>query len=94
MKIAIAGGHGQIALMLARLLAAVIGGIRRVVMISAMSADNYDPASDDVFQIYLRAKSEADDHLRARDLDWTIVRRADDRRTDRSDYRRSDGGQG
>jgi uncharacterized protein YbjT (DUF2867 family) len=27
-----------------------------------------------VFQVYLRAKSEADANLRTRDLDWTIVR--------------------
>jgi uncharacterized protein YbjT (DUF2867 family) len=27
-----------------------------------------------VFQIYLRAKAEADEIVRSRDLDWTIVR--------------------
>ena len=54
--------------------AAEIAGVRRLVIISAMSADDFDPESDDVFQIYLRAKSEADAAVRGRDLDWTIVR--------------------
>ena len=54
--------------------AAVQAGIRRYVLISAMSADDFDPDSDDVFQVYLKAKSEADANVRARDLDWTIVR--------------------
>jgi uncharacterized protein YbjT (DUF2867 family) len=49
-------------------------GIGRYVMISAMAADSFDPDSDDVFQIYLRAKSEADADLRRRDLEWTVVR--------------------
>ena len=49
-------------------------GISRYVMISAMAADGFDPDSEDVFQIYLRAKSEADADLRARSLDWTIIR--------------------
>jgi uncharacterized protein YbjT (DUF2867 family) len=54
--------------------AAAIAGVRRVVILSAMSADDFDPESDDVFQIYLRAKSEADAYVRGLDLDWTIVR--------------------
>lgn len=54
--------------------AAEQAGIRRYVLISAMSADDFDPNSDDVFQVYLKAKSEADANVRARDLDWTIVR--------------------
>jgi uncharacterized protein YbjT (DUF2867 family) len=54
--------------------AAVLAGIRRYVMISAMSADSFEPDSDDVFQVYLRAKSEADAAVRQRDLDWTIIR--------------------
>ena len=39
-----------------------------------MGADGYDAVSDDEFQVYLRAKSEADAAVRERDLDWTIVR--------------------
>ena len=54
--------------------AAVLAGIRRYVMISAMAADSFEPDSDDVFQVYLRAKSEADSAVRQRDLDWTIIR--------------------
>ncbi|MGN8049873.1 SDR family oxidoreductase [Curtobacterium sp. 22159] len=57
-------------------------GISRYVMVSAMAADSYDaeravvPARSeaDVFQVYLRAKAEADANLRARNLRWTIVR--------------------
>jgi len=54
--------------------AAEMAGVRRYVMVSSMNADNADPDSDEVFQVYLRAKKAADDHLRASDLDWTIVR--------------------
>lgn len=62
--------------------AAERAGIRRYVMISAMGADAYDPqravvpaaSEDDVFQVYLRAKAEADANIRARSLRWTIVR--------------------
>ena len=54
--------------------AAEQAGVRRYVMVSAMGTDNADPDSDDVFQVYLRAKQAADDDLRARDLDWTVVR--------------------
>lgn len=57
-------------------------GISRYVMISAMGADGYDPeravvparAAKDVFQVYLRAKAEADANIRARNLRWTIIR--------------------
>ena len=54
--------------------AAEAAGVRRYVMVSAMGAETADPDSDDVFQVYLRAKQAADDDLRARDLDWTVVR--------------------
>jgi uncharacterized protein YbjT (DUF2867 family) len=54
--------------------AAAAAGVRRYVMVSAMGTENADPDSDDVFQVYLRAKQAADDHLRSSDLDWTIVR--------------------
>jgi uncharacterized protein YbjT (DUF2867 family) len=43
-------------------------------MISAMGTEHADPDSDEVFQVYLRAKQAADDDLRARDLDWTVIR--------------------
>lgn len=54
--------------------AALAAGIRRYVCVSAINTDSFDPDSDDVFQIYLRAKSEADAAIRSRDLDWTIIR--------------------
>jgi uncharacterized protein YbjT (DUF2867 family) len=54
--------------------AAEAAGVRRYLMVSAMGTENADPESDDVFQVYLRAKQDADDHLRASGLDWTIVR--------------------
>ncbi|HEX6516611.1 MAG TPA: SDR family oxidoreductase [Nocardioidaceae bacterium] len=48
-------------------------GVRRYLMVSSMGTDGADPHSDDVFQVYLRAKAAADADLRRRDLDWTIV---------------------
>lgn len=54
--------------------AAEQAGVRRYVMVSSMGTDKADPDSDEVFQVYLRAKKGADDDLRARDLDWTVVR--------------------
>lgn len=63
--------------------AAEKAGVTRYVMVSAMHTDDFDaekatmPVTDDdaVFQVYLRAKSEADADLRGRSaLDWTIVR--------------------
>ena len=54
--------------------AAQAAGVRRYVMVSAMGTEQADPDSDEVFQVYLRAKQAADDDLRSRDLDWTVVR--------------------
>jgi uncharacterized protein YbjT (DUF2867 family) len=54
--------------------AAEAAGVRRYVMVSAMGTENADPDSDEVFQVYLRAKLAADDDVRSRDLDWTVVR--------------------
>ena len=54
--------------------AAQQAGVRRYVMISAMGTEQADPDSDEVFQVYLRAKKAADDYVRASGLDWTIVR--------------------
>ncbi len=53
--------------------AAQAAGVRRYLMISSMGTEGADPDSEDVFQVYLRAKKAADDDLRSRDLDWTIV---------------------
>ena len=54
--------------------AAEHAGVRRYLMVSSMGTEKADPTSDDVFQVYLRAKKAADDDLRGRDLDWTVVR--------------------
>ena len=54
--------------------AAEQAGVRRYVMVSSMGTDRADPDSDEIFQVYLRAKKAADDYLRAGRLDWTIVR--------------------
>ncbi|RFA08303.1 NAD-dependent dehydratase [Subtercola boreus] len=54
--------------------AAEAAGIHRYVLVSSMGADDFDPASDDIFQIYLAAKSAADANVRERALDWTIIR--------------------
>jgi uncharacterized protein YbjT (DUF2867 family) len=54
--------------------AAEAAGVRRYLMVSAMGTESADPDSDDVFQVYLRAKQAADDYVRGRDLDWTVVR--------------------
>ncbi|MER6994716.1 SDR family oxidoreductase [Streptomyces sp. NPDC000410] len=54
--------------------AAERAGARRYVVISSMGAD---PAHQghDVFDVYLRAKGEADAYVRTKaDLDWTILR--------------------
>ncbi|MEV8530371.1 SDR family oxidoreductase [Streptomyces sp. NPDC051211] len=48
--------------------------VRRFLMVSSMGADARHPG-DEVFDAYLRAKGEADDHLRTRlGLEWTILR--------------------
>jgi uncharacterized protein YbjT (DUF2867 family) len=47
--------------------------VRRFLIVSAVGAED-PPAGDEVFDVYLRAKAEADAAVRASDLDWTIVR--------------------
>lgn len=55
--------------------AAERAGVRRHVQVSAMGLDRADdPGMDEVFAVYLRAKKDAEDDLRGRDLDWTILR--------------------
>jgi uncharacterized protein YbjT (DUF2867 family) len=48
-------------------------GVHRYVMVSAMGAKP-GVGGDDVFAVYLRAKFEADEALRASGLDYTVVR--------------------
>lgn len=55
--------------------AAELAGVRRYLMVSAMGADaGRQPDHDEVFAAYIDAKKAADDDIRARDLDWTILR--------------------
>ncbi|MFD6039616.1 SDR family oxidoreductase [Streptomyces griseoincarnatus] len=54
--------------------AAVRAGVRRFVIVSSMGADP-EHQGDEVFDVYLRAKGEADAYVRSLDgLDWTILR--------------------
>ncbi|MET3986373.1 SDR family oxidoreductase [Streptomyces sp. PvR034] len=48
--------------------------VPRFLMVSSIRADANHPG-DDVFDVYLRAKGEADDHVRTRlGLEWTVLR--------------------
>jgi uncharacterized protein YbjT (DUF2867 family) len=50
-------------------------GVRRFVQISAMGVDQPPAAgTDEVWAAYLAAKAAAEEDLRTRDLDWTILR--------------------
>ncbi len=55
--------------------AAVRAGVRRFVIVSSMGADP-GHAGDEIFDVYLRAKGEADAYVRSLggDLDWTVLR--------------------
>ncbi len=53
--------------------AALAAGVGDYVMVSAMGTDD-PPGGDDVFSVYLRAKSRADGAVMDSDLAWTIVR--------------------
>ena len=52
--------------------AAKEAGVTKFVMLSSMGADN--PSVREDLEDYLRAKQNADDHLKASGLDYTIVR--------------------
>lgn len=55
--------------------AAALAGVRRYLLVSSVGAGaEPPPGTDDVFAAYLRAKTAAEEDLRARDLDWTILR--------------------
>ncbi|MFI7579960.1 SDR family oxidoreductase [Kocuria sp. M1N1S27] len=54
--------------------AAVMAGAKRFVMVSYFGAgQDHGIPEDDPFHAYAQAKADADDHLRASSLDWTIV---------------------
>ncbi|NUR31649.1 MAG: SDR family oxidoreductase [Catenulispora sp.] len=55
--------------------AAELAGVRRFVQVSSMGAGApAAPGSDAAWTAYLDAKTKAEDDLRRRDLDWTIIR--------------------
>ncbi len=53
--------------------AATAADVSRFQIISSVGAEN-PPGGDDAFSVYLRAKGEADEAVRASDRHWTIVR--------------------
>jgi uncharacterized protein YbjT (DUF2867 family) len=55
--------------------AAERAGVRRFVQVSSMGAGTAPrPGTDEVWAAYITAKTAAEADLRARDLDWTILR--------------------
>jgi nucleoside-diphosphate-sugar epimerase len=55
--------------------AAEEAGVRRFVQISTMGAGAPPaPGTDEIWAAYIDAKTQAEDDVRARDLDWTILR--------------------
>ena len=55
--------------------AAQQAGVRRFVQVSSMGAGSPpQPSRDEVWAAYITAKTAAEADLRARDLDWTILR--------------------
>ncbi|MBC6462628.1 SDR family oxidoreductase [Actinomadura sp. HBU206391] len=55
--------------------AAERAGVRRFLQISSMGAGEPPrPGTDKAWAAYVKAKGEAEDDLRGRDLDWTVVR--------------------
>lgn len=53
--------------------AATSSGVGRYLMVSGAGVEN-PPSGDEVFEVYLRAKAEADAAIEASELAWTILR--------------------
>jgi nucleoside-diphosphate-sugar epimerase len=53
--------------------AATTAGAPRYLMVSGAGAED-PPGGDEVFEVYLRAKAEADAAIAASDREWTIIR--------------------
>jgi nucleoside-diphosphate-sugar epimerase len=53
--------------------AATAASVARYVIVSSVGAED-PPPGDEVFNVYLRAKAEADAAVQASDRDWTVVR--------------------
>jgi uncharacterized protein YbjT (DUF2867 family) len=75
--------------------AAERAGVRRFLQISALGAGRPPrPGSDDIWAAYIKAKGEAEQDLRNRDLDWLVLRPGgltDEPATDRVTLREGDG---
>ncbi|MET9627522.1 NAD(P)H-binding protein [Lentzea sp. NPDC006480] len=55
--------------------AAVEAGVRRFLQVSTVGIEDADsPSVDPEFAVYLKAKALAEEDLKSRDLDWTILR--------------------
>ncbi|MEU0880041.1 NAD(P)H-binding protein [Lentzea sp. NPDC005914] len=55
--------------------AAVEAGVRRFLQVSTVGIESADsPSVDPEFAVYLKAKGLAEEDLKPRDLDWTILR--------------------
>jgi nucleoside-diphosphate-sugar epimerase len=55
--------------------AAERAGVRRLIQVSSIGAgETPDPARGEVWAAYIAAKTSAEEDLRRRDLDWTILR--------------------
>lgn len=55
--------------------AAERAGVRRYLLVSSMGADRApSPGTDDIWAAYIRAKAAAEDEVRSRDLEWTVLR--------------------
>jgi uncharacterized protein YbjT (DUF2867 family) len=56
-----------------KLLTATAAASARYIVVSSVGAES-PPAGDDVFEVYLRAKAEADAAVMASDRPWVVVR--------------------
>lgn len=54
--------------------AAQLAGVRRYVLVSSMGVEDAATTQDETFAAYLRAKAAAEDEVRRRPLDWTVLR--------------------
>jgi uncharacterized protein YbjT (DUF2867 family) len=54
--------------------AAGLAGVRRYVLVSSMGVEDAATTQDETFAAYLRAKAAAEDEVRSRALDWTVLR--------------------
>lgn len=54
--------------------AAELAGVRRYVLVSSIGVEDAGTTQDETFAAYLRAKAAAEDEVRRRPLDWTVLR--------------------